>query len=207
MSAQLSRILLGLALAAALLLSSAIVVALANNRAFGVMGAFCAAGLLLAVGLGVSRRQLVMLAAGFAAIIWVVGVFGEVVPPRVASTIAHLAGGALVGWALARLITRRRHGIALAPLLGVSLGLLLVVGVTWELAEAVADSVVHTNLDPGGGEAVFDLVSNLIGGVVGVLCAWQQRRHRRTPPRSRVAEPRATGARSAPPPTTQPELP
>lgn len=164
------------ALAAAFLVLTAAVIGFVADLAFAVMGALCVAGLVMADRVGVSRQGTTVLAAGFGVIIWTVAVLGPLAPPKVASTVAHLMGGALVGWAIARLAVRRLPGASAPLLLGVSLGLLLIVGVAWELAESVADALLDTDLAPRLSETALDLAANLAGGLAGGLFAWRQSR-------------------------------
>jgi hypothetical protein len=143
-----------------------------RNGAAVIMCGLCFAGLLTARGLGFPGRALLALAAGLVVILLMV--WTE--PPLSAwetSTLAHLAGGALVGWVLADFL-RSRLGWpwwALAAVAGVC-----TLTVVWEVGEYLGDRVLDTALIPDWGDSAFDIFFGSAGGAIGVGVAWMLQR-------------------------------
>jgi hypothetical protein len=139
----------------------------AGNGAALVMCGLCLAGLLGARLLGFSNRALVPLALGLTVILWLVWID----PPasaRKTSAIAHAAGGALAGWALAEYLRSRlpwpQWGLAaLAGTFGLT--------VLCEVGEYVGDHVLGTALAPGRLESAFDVFFGSLGGATAVAFA------------------------------------
>ena len=143
-----------------------------RNGAAVIMCGLCVAGLLTARGLGFPGRALLPLAAGLVVILLMVWS----APPLSAwetSTLAHLAGGALVGWVLADFLQTRlgRPWWALAVVAGVC-----TLTVVWEIGEFLGDRVFATALIPSWGDSAVDIVSGTLGGAIGLGVAWLLRR-------------------------------
>jgi hypothetical protein len=85
------------------------------------------------------------------------------------STLAHLAGGALVGWVLAESL--RTHlawpAWALVVLAGVC-----TLTVVWELGEYLGDRTFETALIPSRGDSAVDIFFGSLGGAIGIGVAW-----------------------------------
>jgi hypothetical protein len=147
----------------------------AGNGAALVMCGLCLVGLLAGRLLGFSNRALVPLALGLVVILWLVWID----PPassRKTSAIAHAAGGALVGWALAEYLRARVAwpfwgAAALAAVFGLTL--------LWELGEYVGDRVLGTSLDPNRLDSALDVFFGSLGGAGAVAFAWLLARPRR----------------------------
>jgi hypothetical protein len=139
-----------------------------RNGAAVIMCGLCFAGLLTARGVGFSGRALVPLAAGLVVILVMVWS----APPLSAwqtSTLAHLAGGALVGWVLAEFV-RARLGWPLWGL--VVLAGVCTLTVVWELGEYVGDRTFETALIPNRRDSALDIFFGTLGGAIGVGVAW-----------------------------------
>jgi hypothetical protein len=139
-----------------------------RNGAAVIMCGICVAGLVTARGLGFPGRALAPLAAGLVLILLMVWS----APPLSAwetSTLAHLAGGALVGWVLADFLLTRLGWPwwALAVLVGV--GMLTVV---WEVGEFLGDRVFETALIPSWRDSAVDIFFGSLGGAIGMGVAW-----------------------------------
>jgi hypothetical protein len=136
----------------------------ARNGAAVIMCGLCFAGLLGARVAGFSNRALVPLAGGLVVLLWVVWID----PPaglHQTSALAHLAGGLLVGWALAEYLRGRLPSPLwiLAVLIGVfSLTIL------WELCEYLGDRALDTALIPSKRDSALDIFFGTVGGVGGV---------------------------------------
>ena len=133
-----------------------------------MMCGLCFAGLLTARGVGFSGRALVPLALGLVVILLMVWS----TPPLSAwqtSTLAHLGGGALMGWVLAEFL-RVRLGWPLWALVAVAaVGTLTVV---WELGEYLGDLTLETSLIPNRRDSAFDIFFGSLGGAIGIGVAW-----------------------------------
>jgi hypothetical protein len=139
-----------------------------RNGAAVIMCGLCVSGLLTARGLGFPVRALVPLAAGLVVILLMVWS----APPLSAwetSTLAHLAGGALVGWVLADFLHSRLGWPWWALAVLASVGTLTVV---WELGEYLGDRVFETALIPSWGDSAFDIFFGSLGGAIGMGVAW-----------------------------------
>jgi hypothetical protein len=140
----------------------------ARNGAALVMCGLCFAGLLAARLLGFSNRALVPLAFGLVVILWMVWID----PPassRKTSTLAHGAGGLLIGWALAEYLRVR---IAW-PLWGLAAAAaVFTLTVLWELGEYLGDRVLTTALIPNKLDSVYDIAFGTAGGLLAVAVAW-----------------------------------
>jgi hypothetical protein len=135
-----------------------------RNGAALIMCALCVAGLLAGRAAGFSNRALLPLAVGLGLILWMVWVD----PPTTArrtSALAHAAGGALVGWALAEYLSTRipwpRWGIT-------AVVAVLALTVLWELGELAGDVVLTTSLRPDSLDSLLDIGFGTLGGVVTV---------------------------------------
>ncbi len=140
----------------------------ARNGAALVMCGLCFAGLLAARLVGFSNRALVPLAFGLVVILWMVWID----PPassRKTSTLAHGAGGLLIGWALAEYLRVR---IAW-PLWGLAAAAaVFTLTVLWELGEYLGDRVLTTALIPNKLDSVYDIAFGTAGGLLAVAVAW-----------------------------------
>jgi hypothetical protein len=140
----------------------------ARNGAALIMCALVFCGLLAARAAGFSNRALVPVALGLVVILWMVWVD----PPassRKTSALAHGAGGALIGWALAEYLRTRIRwpmwaAVALAGVIGVT--------VLWELGEYVGDRVLDTALIPSKRDSAEDIFFGVLGGTAAVGLAW-----------------------------------
>lgn len=139
-----------------------------RNQAALVMCALCFAGLIGARLLGFSNRALVPVAFGLVVILWMVWID----PPassRKTSALAHGAGGALVGWALAEYLRTRIAwpwwGLAaIAAVFGLTL--------VWELGEYIGDRALDTALIPNKHDSAEDIFFGSFGGTAAVTLAW-----------------------------------
>jgi hypothetical protein len=130
------------------------------------MCGICLAGLLAGRFAGVPGPVMLAVALGVLAILWMVWVD----PPsssRRTSALAHAAGGALAGWALATtlLVRGRPHWLA-GALAGV-----ITLAVVWELGEFVGDTIFDTALVPKASDSAEDLLFGCLGGVAGIAAA------------------------------------
>lgn len=140
----------------------------ARNGAALIMCGLVFAGLIGARLAGFSNRALVPLALGLVAILWIVWVD----PPassRRTSALAHGAGGALIGWAVADYLRVRISWpawglVALAAVFSLTL--------LWELGELVGDRVLETALIPSKRDSAEDIFFGTLGGVGAVFVAW-----------------------------------
>jgi hypothetical protein len=148
-----------------------------RNGAAVIMCGLCFAGLLTARGVGFSSRVLVPLALGLVVILWMVWS----APPLSSwqtSTLAHLGGGALMGWALAEFL-RARLGWPLWAL--VALAGVCALTVVWELGEYLGDRTFETALIPNRRDSALDIFFGSLGGAfgIGVALLLLPRRQRR----------------------------
>jgi len=139
-----------------------------RNGAALVMCGLVFAGLLGARLAGFPNRALVPLALGLVAILWMVWID----PPassRKTSALAHGAGGALIGWAVAEYLRVRISW----PLWGVA-ALAAVFGLTvlWELGELLGDRLLETALIPSARDSAEDVFVGCLGGAGAVAIAW-----------------------------------
>jgi hypothetical protein len=142
-----------------------------ESRAGAAMFAVSFAAIAGAALLGWPRRSLTVVGLGVGGIVWLVllGVIGK---PGVGSAIAHAAGGALLGWALADAIVRTpgaRPGarrVLMAAVLAT-----LVVGVFWELWEWATDALIGTDLTGGIADTIADLIADGAGAAAGAALA------------------------------------
>jgi hypothetical protein len=136
----------------------------ARNGAAVIMCFLCLAGLLTARGVGFSRRALVPPALGLVVILGMIWS----APPLSSwhtSTLAHLSGGALMGWALADFL-RARLGWPLLAL--VALTGICTLTVVWELGEYLGDRTFETSLIPNRRDSAFDILFGSLGGAIGL---------------------------------------
>ena len=147
------------------LTATAAVFAAQRNGAAVLMGAMCLAGLVLGRFAGISGPALLTVALGLAAILWMVWID----PPasnRKTSALAHLAGGALAGWALG--LTLRPHfGMQLWPF--AALACVVVLTGVWELAEWLGDGVLDTGLNPNVRHSAEDVFFGTCGGIAAIV--------------------------------------
>ena len=139
-----------------------------ENGAAVVMCALCLGAVVSARFAGVPNRALVPLALGLAALLWMVWV-DPPAGPRKTSALAHAAGGALLGWALAETLRQRLAWPkwVLAALAGV-----IAATVIWELGEWRADRLLDTALIPSKRDSAFDVFFGTVGGSAAILLAW-----------------------------------
>ncbi len=157
---------LAFALALATLLATTFGFAAARNGAALVMCATCLAGIICGRLAGISGGVTLAVALGLVAILWIVWV-DPLSTPRRTNAVAHSAGGALAGWAIATTVLRRRSPAwALVAMIGV---LALTVG--WELAELAGDRVLDTALIPSARDSAFDIFFGCLGGAAGIATA------------------------------------
>ena len=140
----------------------------ARNGAALIMCGLIFTGLVVARLADFSTRTLVPVALGLAAILWMVWID----PPASShktSAIAHIAGGALVGWAVSEYLRAR---IAW-PLWGVA-ALAAAFGVTllWELGELAGDRVLDTALIPNAFDSAEDIFFGTAGAAGAIFIAW-----------------------------------
>ena len=136
----------------------------ARNGAALIMCGLIFAGLVVARLARFSPRTLVPVALGLVAILWIVWIDPPAGPQRT-SAMAHFAGGALVGWALAQYLRPRLPWWLWAPA-----ALVAVFGVTvfWEVGELVADRALETALIPNVWDSALDIFFGSLGGA-GVI--------------------------------------
>jgi hypothetical protein len=139
-----------------------------RNGAAVIMCGLCFAGLLTARAIGFSRRALVPLALGLVVILLMVW-SASPLSSWETSTLAHLGGGALVGWVLAEFL-RARFGWpswALVTLVGVC-----TLTVVWELGEYLGDRTFETALVPSRLDSALDIFFGSLGGAIGIGVVW-----------------------------------
>lgn len=157
--------LFALALGALALLTLAFVAA--GNGAAVIMCALCLAALLVARFAGFTNRALVPVAFGLIVVLWMVWISSPAGSDET-SALAHGAGGALIGWALAEYLRDRLVWPlwALAALTGV-------VGLTvlWELAEYLGDRALTTSLIPSARDSGLDIIFGTLGGIGALTIA------------------------------------
>jgi hypothetical protein len=151
------------AAAGALGAASLAFVATANGAAL-VMCAICLTALVAGRALRVSGGVLLLVAVGICGLLWLVWVSPV---DRYVSPTAHMAGGALIGWAIAE--TLRSRGAPSWPLITLAAVLVLTLG--WELGEYVGDRVLDTALIPNKRDSAYDVAFGCLGGVLGVVAA------------------------------------
>ena len=138
-----------------------------RNGAALVMCALCFAGLLAARLAGFSNRALVPLAAGLVVILWLVWLEPPAGSQRT-SALAHAAGGALIGWALAEFLRTRMRwphwGLA-------ALAAVVAVTVLWEIGEFAGDRLLTTGLQPNKTDSALDIFFGTFGGATTVALA------------------------------------
>ncbi|MEO8093169.1 MAG: hypothetical protein ABI726_10725 [bacterium] len=157
---------LAFALALAALVAAAFGFTAARNGAALVMCAICVAGLLAGRLVGLSGGVTLAVALGLVAILWMVWVDPPASSHRT-STLAHAAGGALVGWALGTTLRRRRWPAwAVVAMIGV-----LSLTVAWELAELAGDQILDTALLPSWRDSAYDIFFGCLGGAAGIAGA------------------------------------
>jgi hypothetical protein len=138
-----------------------------RNAAALLMCVLCGGALVLARAAGFSNRALVPVASGLVLILWMVWID----PPASShktSAIAHAAGGALVGWALAEYL--RPRGVRHWALIAITA--VFAITVLWELGELVGDQLLTTGLIPNRRDSAEDIVFGTFGGIVTVGLAW-----------------------------------
>ncbi len=155
-----------LAFGAALLALGVAAVAffITRNGAACVMAGLCLAGLVGGRLVGISGLTLLPVALGLAAILY----FVWIDPPagsRKTSALAHAAGGALAGMALAATLRRR---IAWPLWAAAAVAGVLVLTVVWELGEYLGDRVLDTALIPNRRDSAEDVFFGCFGGAAGV---------------------------------------
>ena len=94
------------------------------------------------------------------------------------SALAHTAGGALVGWAVAEYLrVRIAWPLWAAAALAAAFGLTLL----WELGEVAGDRVLETALAPNARDSAADIFFGTAGAAGAIFIAWllaPLRRHR-----------------------------
>lgn len=137
-----------------------------RNGAAVVMCSLCVAGLIAGRLAGIRGVALLAVALGLIAVLWLVWVDSPA-GPRTTSGLAHVAGGALVGWAIARtLLARRAPAWGLLAILAVAT---LTVG--WEVGELFGDRALGTELDQNKRDAAVDIFFGCLGGTAGIAFA------------------------------------
>jgi hypothetical protein len=139
-----------------------------RNGAAVIMSGLCFAGLLTARAVGFSGRALVPLALGLVVILLMVWSASPLSSWQT-STLAHLGGGALMGWVLAEFL-RARLGWPLWAL--VALAGVCTLTVVWELGEYLGDRTFETALVPNRRDSAFDIFFGSLGGAIGIGVAW-----------------------------------
>ncbi len=133
----------------------------ARNGAAVVMCVLCFGGLLAARLAGFSNRALVPAALGLVIVLWMVWID----PPASShktSALAHAAGGALLGWALAEYL----RGRLAWPLWAIAaVGGVLGLTVLWELGEYLGDRALTTALIPNKIDSAVDIFFGTAGGI------------------------------------------
>ena len=139
--------------------------AAAGNGAALVMCALCVTGLIGGRMLGISGPALLAVAVGLDVILWMAWIH----PPggnRETSAIAHFAGGALAGWAIAETLRRRvRWPFWAAAAIIAALGL----AVAWEVGEWIGDRILETALIPSKRDSAFDIFFGGLGATAAVF--------------------------------------
>jgi hypothetical protein len=139
-----------------------------RNGAAVIMCGLCFAGLLTARGVGFSGRALVPLALGLVVILLMVWSASPLSSWQT-STLAHLGGGALMGWVLAEFL-RARLSWPLWALL--ALAGICTLTVVWELGEYLGDRTFETALVPSRLDSAVDIFFGSLGGAIGIGVAW-----------------------------------
>lgn len=154
-----------LALALSALAGSVIALAAMGDAAAVVRGSLCVVGLWGGQRLGVAPRKLAVTGAALLIAVWATSdLVGDILW---VDTLAHLAGGGLVAWAIAgSRMTRlealeRRLGTSRAAL---ALGAAIAVGLIWEAGEWTAAAAL-----PGNGISAADSVRDLVADAAGAL--------------------------------------
>jgi hypothetical protein len=138
-----------------------------RNGAALVMCGLCFAGLITARAIGFSNRALVPVAIGLVLILWMVWIDPPTTSRRV-TTLAHAAGGALVGWALSEYLRGRLRW----PDWGkAAIVAVLALTVLWEAGELVGDTLLGTALQPDAADSVLDIAFGVAGGSFAVALA------------------------------------
>ena len=142
----------------------------ARNGAALVMCAILIAGLIGGRLIGFSNRALVPAAVGFGVLLYLVWInppFDDVANHRT-SAVAHLVGGALVGWAVAEYLRARIEW----PLWAIgAVAVVLGLTIVWEIGEYLGDRVLDTALLPNKRDSAIDISLGTMGGAFGVLLA------------------------------------
>jgi hypothetical protein len=146
------------------LLALAVAFATTRNGAALVMSGLCVAGLLAGRIAGLSDRALLPLAIGLGVILWMVWIDPPTTPRRT-SALAHAAGGALIGWAVAEYVRARIPWPRWGATAVIAVFALTIV---WELGELAGDVVLTTSLDPNSTDSAADIAFGTIGGLVTV---------------------------------------
>jgi len=141
------------------------------------LSALCLVGLvLLRVG-GVPRRSLLVLALGLLGVIIAIDVNPEPGHPRLGSAVAHLIGGALLAWAIARPV-RDRLGRARSPRArqwpAIVILVVFATALVWETGEWAAEAVFGADLGADELDTVLDVVFGLVGAFAGLFIAQHQ---------------------------------
>jgi hypothetical protein len=139
-----------------------------RNGAASIMCAMCLGGLVVGWLLGVPGRVLLPVAFGLALVLWMVWV-DPPASPRKTSALAHAAGGALAGWALAEALRRRIRNWVVVALLALAAVILLTF--VWELGEYVGDRFLDTALIPRRRDSAEDIFFGTLGGLAGISFA------------------------------------
>ncbi len=135
-----------------------------RNGAAVIMCGLCFGGLLTGRLVGFSNRALVPLALGLVVILLMVWSASPLSSWQT-STLAHLGGGALMGWVLAEFLRARLDWPlwALVALAGVC-----TLTVVWELGEYLGDRTFETSLVPNRRDSVVDIFFGSLGGAIGI---------------------------------------
>jgi hypothetical protein len=152
-----------------------------------VLSALCLVGLIaLRIG-GVPRRSLLVLALGLLAVVLMIDYAPLGAGPRVGSATAHLAGGALLAWAISRPVRERleRSG---SPRAGqwsaIVLLLYLAIALVWEAGEWAGEALFGANLGYDTLDTILDVVFGLVGAMAGIFVAQKRGRHGPAEPRA-----------------------
>ena len=159
-----------LVLVLGLLVASAVLLVPRNATLAAVFG-LSFVGVLGGAVLGIlPRPHLAVIGAGVAAIAWAL-VLVPSPSPWLASTLAHLAAGALLAWVLAGPARHRWPWMA-APRFTASWfalpALVLAAGGVWELGELAVDGVFDTDLSIDTTDTLMDLVADFSGAVAAL---------------------------------------
>jgi hypothetical protein len=140
--------------------------------------------LLCFIGLGLlrvlagPRFHLLPLALALAALA-AIGAIEPIGSAGIWSPVAHFIGGTFVGIALVPVVDRHADRLRLPASRFLTLvGLVLLVGIGWELGEMIVDQLFGTNLSPSTADAALDLVADTAGGAVAAAIsgpAWRGR--------------------------------